>query len=141
MKVSASYQPCEVIRHQDNIHELVFHEASAAAFEEATTQLQNVMRTQQAGEPLLIAMNISHVGSHPINNINGWLQQLIKTYGRTLFDDMRVAFIYDKGLLVSVSVWFSVFAALRSGMIMSMFTMHEYKRALEWLRSFKQKAI
>jgi len=139
MKVSAFYQPCEVIRHQDNVHELIFHEASAEAFEAATTQLQNVLRTHRADEPLLIAMNISHVGSHPINNINSWLQQLTKTYGRTLFDDMRVAFIYDKGLLVSVSVWFSVFAALRSGMIMSIFTMHEYKRALEWLRSFKQK--
>src|SRR5215204_5833456 len=131
MKISASHQPCEIIRHRDSIHELIFHEASAAAFEEATAQLQYVLKTHQAQVPLLIAINISHVGSHPINNINGWLQQLIKTYGRTLFDDMRVAFIYDKALLVSVSVWFSVFASLRSRMIMSIFTMHEYKHALE----------
>ena len=140
MKVTASYQPCEVIRHRDSIHELIFHEASTAAFEAATSRLQDVLSTHRADAPLLIAINISYVGSHPITNINGWLQGLLKTYGRTLFDDMRVAFIYDKGLLVSVSVWFSVFASLRSGMIMSMFTMHEYKRALEWLRSFRQKA-
>ena len=140
MKISASYQPCEIIPHWDSVHELIFHEASASAFEEATTQLQHVLKTHQTHKPLLLALNISDVGSHPITNINGWLQQLIKTYGRTVFDDLRVAFIYDRALLVSVSVWFSVFASLRSGMIMSMFTMHEHKRALEWLRAFKQQA-
>ena len=47
MKISASYQPCEIIRHRDSVHELVFHEASAAAFEEATTRLQNVFNPRE----------------------------------------------------------------------------------------------
>jgi hypothetical protein len=136
MEIGVIQQPCEIIRHKNQIHELIFHEASPAAFEAASEKLQRILAKHEH-EPIRIALNISHVGTHPIVTINQWVQALFKAHGATVFNDLRVAFIYDMQVLASVSVWFSVFASLPSKMIMSFFTLREHHQALDWLATFK----
>ena len=136
MEISVIHQPCEVIHHKNQIHELIFHEASPAAFEVASEKLRRILARHEH-EPICIALNISHVGTHPIVTINKWVQALFKLYGASVFNDLRVAFIYDSKVLASVSVWFSVFATLPSKMIMSFFTLREHQQALDWLATFK----